>query len=183
MKWSFFILLVAIVSAGAFYFIKNLPQEAFTEVATPDPSSLIFKEAISNAPWPKRDSHAAVVFKNKIWLMGGLNGNSFVIKKGVVKYWETPHFSDVWVSKNGQDWELVVEKSPWGDRRSIQVVSFKDKMWLMGGWGPGVGYRNDVWYSEDGVNWTKATSSAAWPAREGHSLVKSANKPKFILKI
>jgi leucine-zipper-like transcriptional regulator 1 len=170
----FLILLAAIISAGTFYLIKNLSQKAFIEVEKKDafdPSSLIFKEATSSAPWPKRDSHVAVVFKDKIWLMGGLNGNGFVIKKGAVEYWKAPHLSDVWVSENGKDWEMITGNAPWGERRSIQVVSFKDRMWLMGGWGPKAGYKNDVWYSEDGVNWAEATSSANWPAREGHSLV------------
>lgn len=141
-----------------------------------DPALISWEEATPNASWIERDSHAAVVFKDKIWLMGGLNGNGFVIKEDVVEYWKTPHFSDVWVSENGKDWELVAEKSPWGDRRSIQVVIFKDKMWLMGGWGPEVGYRNDVWYSEDGINWVKTISKADFSAREGHSLVVFKDK-------
>lgn len=72
-----------------------------------------------------------MVFKNKIWLFGGLGGGT--IKVGSPEYGEIPHKSDIWVSENGRDWQLVTEKAPWGERRSAGVVVFQDKIWLMGG--------------------------------------------------
>jgi len=141
-----------------------------------DPDSLNWEQTLSSAPWQERDSDAVLVYKDKIWLMGGLNANKQVISPGIVDYEKSPHFSDVWSSEDGLNWQLVSEKSPWGNRRSIQVVDFKGKMWLMGGWGPEVGYKNDVWSSEDGLNWKKEIDSAAWPAREGHSLLVFKDK-------
>jgi D-alanyl-D-alanine carboxypeptidase len=136
-----------------------------------NPDFLVFEKITSQAPWQERDSQAALVFKNKIWLMGGLNGNGYVVKPGLVKYEQAPHFSDIWVSENGKNWELLTENAPWGKRRSMQVVEFKGKIWLIGGWGPEIGLKNDVWYSEDGVNWVLATSTAQWSPREGHTVV------------
>lgn len=141
-----------------------------------DPANLDWKQATASAAWPARDSHAVVVFKDKIWLMGGLNANGRMTEPGFVDYILAPHFSDVWSSEDGVNWQLVNDKAPWGPRRSIELVAFNNKMWLMGGYSPESGYKNDVWSTEDGVNWKQEVASAAWPAREGHQLVVFQNK-------
>jgi len=182
------IFLLTITVAGLFLFLEKnneteiSPQNDFAPLTINkiekdfDPELIDWEEATGNALWSKRDSQGAAVYKDKMWLLGGLNGNDFVIKKGVVEYWKAPHYSDVWVSENGNDWKLVTEKAAWGGRRSVQVVDFKNKLWLMGGWGPNVGYKNDIWSSEDGEQWKQEISSAAWPPREGHSIVFFDNK-------
>jgi len=127
----------------------------------------------STIPWGARDSHALAVFKDALWLMGGLDGNGLVTRDKFgehVEYWRAPHFDDVWMSTDGYNWKLITDNAPWGKRRSAQAVEFKGKLWLMGGWGPEIGYHSDVWSSEDGVRWEEATAKAEWPAREGHSL-------------
>lgn len=163
---------------------KNLPAAPVLTAPNPafNPASLNWQEAVVSAPWEKRDSQAVVVYKDKIWVMGGVDANGHVITPGTattpgnVDYGDSPHLSDVWSSVDGKNWQLVLNKAPWGDRRSIEVTVFDGKMWLMGGWGPEVGYANDVWSSEDGVNWKLETAHAAWPAREGHQLVVFQNK-------
>lgn len=158
-------------------FLQEASAPAFPpEVRVPEPNlaSLGWGRAFSVIPWEARDSHVFAVFHGALWLMGGLDGNGFVTKDMIgehVRYGDTPYFDDIWTSKNGLTWEKVLEHTPWGKRRSIQAVEFKGKLWVMGGWGPEVGYKNDVWASEDGVHWERATASAAWPAREGHSLL------------
>jgi len=183
----FFVFLSA-VGAGAFIFAYSNKMEKESAAALPanlveippeppfNPASLNWEQASSIIPWETRDSQAVVVYKDKMWLMGGLDANGLVLPSGIVQYEKAPHFSDVWNSEDGINWTQVAKESPWGDRRSIQVVDFKGKMWLMGGWGPEVGCRNDIWSSEDGVNWTKETEYAAWPAREGHQLIVFQDK-------
>ncbi len=108
-----------------------------------------------------------VVFKDKIWLMGGLEGGK--VKAGSPNYEEMSHKSDIWVSENGKDWQSVKEKAPWGKRRSAGLVVFQDKIWLMEGWEADFGEtKNDIWVSEDGINWKLVTSNPPWPARHGH---------------
>ena len=141
-----------------------------------NPSALNWEEISSFALWEGRDSQAVVVYKNKIWLMGGVNGATRIISPGNVDYGNAPHFNDVWSSEDGTSWRLISNKAPWGKRRSMQVVDFKGKMFLMGGWGPEIGAKNDVWSSEDGVSWKKETSSASWEKREGHQVVVYKNK-------
>jgi hypothetical protein len=147
--------------------ITGSPQIVENEIKKSfDPLSLDWGLATSSAAWEPRDSHVVFVFKEKMWLMGGLNGNEFV-KNGVVEYWKVPHFNDIWVSENGFDWELVAEKSNWSLRRSMSVVLFKDRLWMFGGWSPISGYRSDVWVSDDGEHWEKIVNQAAWDPREG----------------
>jgi len=184
-----FLLAVIIVVGGVVFARHNQPNgekapinknTAETPPATPspalDPALLSWEQAIAVAPWEGRDSAAVVVYKNKIWLMGGVDGTKRVISPGNVDYGNSPHFSDVWSSTDGKNWQLVSEKAPWGERRSMQAVDFKGKIWLIGGWGPEVGYKKDVWSTEDGVKWKLETTSAGWPAREGHQLLVFQNK-------
>lgn len=154
---------------------QAVSQDAATQTPELEPEFnpylLNWQQAVASAPWQARDSHAVLVYKNKIWLMGGLNANGHVLRPGFVEYEKAKHMSDVWASNDGLSWQQIAKTSPWGERRSMQVVDFNGKIWLMGGWGPKVGYKNDIWSSEDGVNWQKEVDSAAWPAREGHSLL------------
>lgn len=155
---------------------------ATTASAAFDPASLSWQEVQKESLWQARDSHAAVSYKGKIWLMGGVDANGQVISTnpGKVDYGKAKYFSDVWSSADGVNWELATSKAPWGQRRSVEAVEFKGKIWLMGGWGPRVGYKNDIWSSTDGKSWKKETSKAAWPAREGHQLVVFQDKMYLI---
>jgi len=181
------LLIVAITTSGLFfvYYKKINNKQADTTNGTSDqdklflsldPSSLGWVQEALTAPWQGRDSHAVVVYKNKIWLMGGLDGTKRLISPGNVDYGNAEHFSDVWFSEDGKSWQLASSNAPWGQRRSMQVVEFKGEMWLMGGWGPELGYKNNIWSSKDGVNWALKSSSAEWPAREGHQLVVFKDK-------
>lgn len=96
---------------------------------------------------PNRVFYSAIVFKNKIWLIGGYDGKDY--------------FNDVWNSDDGVKWQRVVEKAMWSPRQSATLVYFKNRVWLFGG---GVidgekeinpSSQKEVWSSEDGINWTQ----------------------------
>jgi hypothetical protein len=123
--------------------------------------------ATSNAPWTKRDAHTALVFNDKLWILGGVGGRAPDYSQNK---------SDVWASENGKDWQLMTVKAAWGDRRAHASVVFQNKMWVIGGATLGADgnpdqYLNDVWFSEDGINWIQATSAASWTPRKGHAAV------------
>ncbi len=141
-----------------------------------NPFKLDWQEITNSAEFEARDSHGLVVFKDKLWVMGGLDGNCCVLDSGIVSYERTPHFSDIWSSEDGINWKLEKENAEWGKRRSIQVVEFNNKLWLIGGWGPEIGYKNDIWSSEDGVSWNLEKENAEWSAREGHIVLVFDNK-------
>lgn len=128
--------------------------------------------ATSTAAWGTRDAHSIVTFKDKMFLIGGVNGNAVVDPNGMVRYWDAPHKSDIWVTEDGTNWKMITDKAPWSQRRSVTTAVFKDKLWLMGGWDQyGFKYDNRIWFTDDGVTWTLATStSPRWEGREGHTL-------------
>ena len=122
-------------------------------------------EAIDGAGWDNRRDHSSVVFKNKIWVLGGNDG----------AYSSTEN--DVWSSVDGISWTEATDGSVrWTARRDHSSVVFEDKIWVLGGW-DGDSYKNDVWFSDNGINWTEATDgSRRWDVRGKHSSVAFDNK-------
>jgi hypothetical protein len=102
---------------------------------------------------PSRVFYGAVVYHDKIWLMGGFDG--------------TGYYNDVWNSSDGVHWARVVQQAQWSPRNVDMVAVFKDRLWIIGG---GVidgereinaSSKREVWSSPDGIRWTAA------PDREG----------------
>lgn len=175
MKKLLIFILIIVLGLSAFFIFQKTREVEIPPEKEPllDPASLNWEEATPNAPWSKRDAHSSVVFKGKMWLLGGVEGKEDFNNR----YWELPHKNDVWVSEDGRDWQLAATNTPWGLRRSLVAVVFKEKIWLMGGWEQKSGStKNDVWYSEDGINWIKATSSIPWTPREGHTVAVFEDK-------
>jgi len=167
-------LLILLMVIGIFVFLTLKKEKS----PSSGPASLKWQEVLPNAPWSGRDAHSTIVFKDKIWLFGGVEGGSteHQFSKKSPAYGEVPHKSDIWVSQEGKNWQLVKEKAEWGERRSMSTVVFKDKIWLMGGWTADFGEtKNDVWVSEDGINWD-AVNLAPWSPREGHTVVVFKDK-------
>lgn len=72
-------------------------------------------------------------------------------------------------------WTRVTREAGWSNRLDHTSVSFNNRIWVMGGFNPGVvkgdPYLEDVWSSADGVNWRQETASAPWLGRRGHASV------------
>lgn len=178
-------LLVSFVIVGALYLfsivydvaVRHEPS-AVPESITPvfAPESLIWRESASSAPWEARDSGEAFVFQNKLWFIGGLNGNANVLGGGKVEYWKAPHFNDIWNTEDGLVWDRITSSSQWTPRRSMSVALFRNRLWMLGGWSPISGYTNDIWVSDDGISWEQTLAHADWPAREGQTLEIFQNK-------
>jgi len=109
-----------------------------------------------------RGSHAATVFKDAIWILGGTH---VVVGKTATA---TFPLDDVWTTTDGLVWTRVVEHAAFGKRSGHSAVVFKDKLWVIAGIGD-KGRFNDVWSSEDGATWTQVTENAAFPKRSGHT--------------
>lgn len=116
------------------------------------------------AAWQARDSQGEVVFKDRLWIMGGWH-DSFVAAP-----------RDVWSSADGKMWNLVSREAPWKHSDLPMTIAFKDKMWLMGGWYngrlPGHSASNEVWSSPDGQSWEQITSYAGWTPRLAAAVVE-----------
>lgn len=113
----------------------------------------------NNAAWSHRAFHQAVVFDDKIWLLGG--GNYLPNYKA---------FNDVWCSEDGANWHQVSTEAPWSERLWFSSVAYRDRLWIMGGWSndPFQDY-NDVWHSKDGVKWTRMESGTVWSKRHAQA--------------
>jgi hypothetical protein len=109
------------------------------------------------AGWQARDSSGEVVYKDRLWILGGWF-QSFAAPP-----------RDVWSSPDGRSWTLATAEAPWKHSDLPMTLAFNDRMWLMGGWYngrlPGHGASNEVWSSTDGVNWERATEHAGWSPR------------------
>ena len=115
-------------------------------------------QATANADWDARQRHSSVVFKNKIWVLGGGGSRN-----------------DVWSSVDGTSWTEVTASADWTDRFGHSSIVFDNKIWVLGG--RKISRYNDVWSSSNGSDWTEATDgSQRWDAREGHSSVVFDNK-------
>ena len=117
----------------------------------------------ATAGWSKRCSFGAVVFDNKMWVMGGYDGS---------------YYNDVWSSSDGTSWNSAT--AGWSKRCSFGVVVFDNKMWVMGGY-DGSDHLNDVWYSSDGASWIKVldndpSDTDRWSPRANFGVVVFDNK-------
>jgi hypothetical protein len=110
------------------------------------------------AAFAPRDGAGALVFRNKMWLLGGWNPADKV-------FFPTKCNSEVWNSIDGKSWNLEVKKAPWEERHTAGYVVYRGKMWIVGGDAIQGHYQSDVWNSADGVQWRKVTSQVPWGPR------------------
>jgi len=118
------------------------------------------------APWSPRGAATALVYEDRIWLMGGFDAANYL------------HNNEVWTSRDGREWELVTDEADWGSRAMHTSVVFDDKIWVIGGGVYNEAYPNntvvdynDVWCSSDGVEWHRVVETAKWMARRFHCSV------------
>lgn len=110
-------------------------------------------ESKGNAPWAGRHGFGCVVHNDKLWVIGG------------------DQHTDVWNTNDGVHWNKVIDKVPWGERYFPYIVSFKGKIWVMGGLHitfPGSEMHekyNDIWSTTDGIHWTREVEFAKWAPR------------------
>jgi hypothetical protein len=127
---------------------------------------------LPDAPFAPRMGHACVAFKEKIWVMGGLDADNQPL-------------NDIWhctVNPNEKEdgtleapvWQQVSPAASWSPRcmfaAAVKPASAtqyfqEESLWICGG--TRHPYRGDVvadfWYSEDGKEWTNKTSDLKFP--------------------
>ncbi|MBZ0328461.1 MAG: hypothetical protein K8F54_12695 [Altibacter sp.] len=116
-------------------------------------------QLLNNAPFGPRITESATL-DDKIWVVGGYN---------------TSFFNDAWVSQDGGTWNVATQNAAFTARALHQLVSFKNKLWVIGGGLPSLAFQ-DVWSSSDGISWLEETSSAAFGPRFGHIVVQYDGK-------
>lgn len=124
----------------------------------------------AEAPWAGRAGLSAIVFRGRIYVMGGsFNDDSSIIDGQP----ERKLFNDVWSSADGVEWVQHTAAAPWAPRAGAALVVKDGYLWLLGGefafFAFPPPYFNDVWRTRDGMSWELVTESAGWSPRPGHT--------------
>lgn len=106
-----------------------------------------------------RDSAEFTVYKNKLWLVGG----------GFCQ-------CEVWSSSDGISWKMVSEDGFFHGRSFHKLISFQNKMWIIGGVDLNYELKDDTWVSSDGINWSEQTTNANFKARQMYKVASFKNQ-------
>jgi len=90
------------------------------------------------APWQPRLVVLAVVYRDRIWALGGWSK-------------ENGNFGDVWFTKDGKNWTELKSNVKWTNRHEHSTMVFQDKIWVMGGYAAIL--NSEVWTLELPEGW------------------------------
>ncbi|CAN0589387.1 unnamed protein product, partial [Ectocarpus sp. 12 AP-2014] len=107
-----------------------------------------------------KSNHTAIVFKDKLWVIGG-------------------GFSDVWSTSDGETWTRNEISPGFDSREGHSTVVYNDKLWVIGGTSVS-DQKNDVWSSEDGLVWEQVAESTQFSPRADHTTVVFEDKMYLI---
>ena len=127
---------------------------------------LQFQQVCNCSPWRPRYGHAAVVFQDRIWILGGTGTCAAGTQS-----------NDIWSSPDGLNWRLELANAPWSPRWCHAVFVLDDRLWLIGGLSRGDRLINltDIWCSDDGIHWDLAVAEAPWEGRHVWGACRHAN--------
>lgn len=98
-------------------------------------------QVTEKAPWHERLWFSSVVYRDRIWVLGGWSNNPY-------KNWQ-----DVWYSQDGANWTQLETGTSWKERHELSAYVFQDKLWVAGGMVPPL--INDVWSLYIPKDWFK----------------------------
>ncbi|HSW46482.1 MAG TPA: galactose oxidase [Phycisphaerae bacterium] len=116
------------------------------------------------AAFAARDGAGALVFNDRMWLLGGWNPGDKV-------HFPNKCNSEVWCSSDGAAWKLESRQAPWEGRHTAGYAVHRGRMWIVGGDPLQGRYQNDVWNTADGINWRRVTEKVPWAPRALHHTV------------
>jgi hypothetical protein len=139
-------------------------------------SLYVWVKVTGQAPFAPRDGAGALVFNERLWLIGGWNPS------------DPAHFpricsNDVWSSADGAEWTLEKPNTfgtpqfdpvhDWEGRHTAGYVVHRGRLWIVGGDANQKHYMNDVWSSADGRTWERANPGrdVPWGPRVLHYAV------------
>lgn len=129
----------------------------------------------NEAAFPPRDGAGALVYRNRMWLIGGWNPADKITNPI-----HSNCNNEVWNSEDGIAWSLIKPNThlnnrfdpaaDWEARHTAGYAVHQDKIWIVGG-DPLLGhYQYDVWNSGDGRkwNWVNRDAPVPWGPRVLH---------------
>ena len=103
------------------------------------------KVAVNGPQWSTRNRHQALVYDDKIWVLGGYLMGQFIDRD-----------NEIWSSDDGgMNWsQITPTSSHWTGRAEHQAFVYKDKLWVLGGYVQ----TDSIWNTDDeGTNWSAIT--------------------------
>jgi len=110
---------ILVSSLVLFSFLYYLSQTETAIKSAPGSQSPEWKLATDNARFPGRSGHKCLLFKNKLWIIGGWNGKKVL--------------GDIWFSNDGIDWKCALKSAPFPPRAAHSALVYKNKIWVIGG--------------------------------------------------
>ena len=114
---------------------------------------------IGNGPFTERKNHSLLVYRDKMWLIGGIDNAGNIL-------------SDIWVSTNGRDWTQVRTLNPLQEIGQNSSVVFNDRIFVFKGNGV---EHEEVWSTTTGTSWKLETKNA-FPVRSHYKTVVHNNQ-------
>ena len=141
-------------------------QEALRDVWMSRDGGSNWTRLHTNAPWPARYHCPVVWWQDQIVILGGCNRDRHA------------EMCDVWTSKDGIEWDMVVE-APWPRRSAHAAVVFKGRVVVLGGYQEDFSPScrlSDVWAGggaegDDLSEWEMLTAQGSWSGRCSHCVV------------
>ena len=125
-----------------------------------------WENVTNTAAWAGRDGAGALVYNDKMWLLGGWNPSN-------PTYFPKICNNEVWNSTDGANWNLVKANTfkdgvynpatDWEGRHTAGYVVYNNKMWIVGGDANQGHYQDDVWNSSDGLTWSHVNNNQPVP--------------------
>jgi hypothetical protein len=91
------------------------------------------------APWSPRLWFSSVVYRDRMWVLGGWSNNP------------SRNWGDVWHSRNGKDWTQLETTTTWKERHEHSAFVFQDQIWIAGGHAQPLS--NEVWSLKIPSDW------------------------------
>ena len=144
--------------SGSDGFPNKAAESGRASSASPSQEGLNYRwiNVTNDAAYAPRDGAGALVFKKKMWLLGGWN-------PGDKEHFPRICNNEVWSSQDGATWTLEKPNTfidanfdsafDWEGRHTAGYVVHKNKMWIVGGDVNQKHYQYDVWNSADGKTW------------------------------
>lgn len=80
-----------------------------------------WEQVTENAPWHPRLWFSSVVYRERMWVMGGWSNEP------------SQNWGDVWHSKDGWNWTELKSSKIWKARHEHSAFVFQDRIWIAGG--------------------------------------------------
>ncbi|HEX8241550.1 MAG TPA: hypothetical protein VF574_17570 [Allosphingosinicella sp.] len=106
-------------------------------------------ERMRRPPWPRRAAAKAVVFRDRLFLIGG----------GEI---DGPPLNDVWSTADGVEWRRESARIAEGAPTGYTPVTFDDRLWLVGA-NRSRAFTSEMLVSDDGRSWRPV--AAPWSPR------------------